>query len=222
MIYLFNSEEKITADIKEVYRYSGVKSVSIDKSTEAFVLEIKEELEKAASFKLCYTKNEFNEKELSFGIGEVKSTALLKNLKGCQSVYIFAATAGVEVDRIINRYSTLSPARAVIAQAVGAALVEGWCDLFCESIAKEEKLNGMFLRPRFSPGYGDFDINYQKNIINTLDATKYTGVTLTDSLMMVPTKSVTAVMGVSEINNGCALSGCEMCDKENCQFRRNL
>lgn len=221
MIYLFHTEEKITADIKEIYRYSGFKGNTPESDMLSIIKEIKEEIENAANCKLCYTKNELNYENLNFGIGDIHSKSLAKNLNGCESVYIFAATAGVDIDRIIRRYSALSPAKAVIAQATGVALIESLCNWFCKSIIKEEEKVGYYIRPRFSPGYGDFDISYQKEIINILGATKLTGITLTDSLLMVPTKSVTAVMGVSKTNNGCILSGCEVCNKTNCEFRRN-
>ena len=221
MIYLFQPNEKITADIKEVYRYSGIKDIPPDPYMEKTIKEIKEEIENAATLKLCYTKNTLDAISLNFGIGDVNSKSLKKNLCGCHEVYIFAATIGIDGDRIISRYSTLSPSKAVIAQGAGAALIESLCDCFCETIAKAEEKNSCFMRPRFSPGYGDFDIKHQKDIINILDASKYVGINLTDSLLMLPTKSVTAVMGISKNDNKCIVSGCENCNKINCEFRRN-
>ena len=219
MVYLFSINEKIETDIKDVYRYSGIKENN-DKNLQNAVLEVKKEVENAFTPTLCYTKISLENDTLNF-LGEpVNSKNLQKNLKDCESVYVFAATAGIEIDRIINKYLTLSPSRAVIAQGAGTAITEALCNLFCKKIAEEEIKNNNYLRPRFSPGYGDFSLEYQKNILDILSAQKLTGITLTDSLLMVPVKSVTAVMGVSKKDTSCNLSGCEMCNKKECIYKR--
>ena len=76
------------------------------------------------------------------------------------------------------------------------------------------------LRPRFSPGYGDFDIRYQKSIMRMLDCAKNIGLTMTDSYMMTPTKSVTAVIGASPVKERCPIAGCEACARTDCAYRR--
>ena len=78
----------------------------------------------------------------------------------------------------------------------------------------------LYLRPRFSPGYGDFDICYQEPIVRMLNCAKTIGLTLTDSFMMTPTKSVTAVIGISTQKDRCPISGCEVCTKKDCEYRR--
>lgn len=219
MVYLFSTNEKIEIDIKDVYHYSGIKENN-DKNLQKAVLEIKEEVENAFSPSLCYTKIPLENDCLDFLGDTINSKNLQKNLKDCESVYVFAATAGIEIDRIINKYLTLSPSRAVIAQGAGTAIIEALCDFFCKKIAEEERKNNNYLRPRFSPGYGDFSLEYQKNILDILSARKLAGITLTDSLLMVPVKSVTAVIGVSKKDTSCVLSGCEMCNKKECIYKR--
>ncbi len=219
MVYLFNLKEKVTADIKKVCRYLGIKTTLHEELYES-ILEVKKEIEDAARLSLCYTKLPLNPDCPDLNGEKFNSENLKKNLKGCREIYIFAATAGIEIDRIINRYLSSSPSKAVIAQASGTALIEKYCDLFCEKIAEEEKKRDRFLRPRFSPGYGDFNLSYQKNILDILSAQKYGGITLTDSLLMVPVKSVTAVIGVSDANAGCIISGCESCNKKDCIYKR--
>ena len=90
-----------------------------------------------------------------------------------------------------------------------------------EKLAFEMKQSYKYLRPRFSPGYGDFDINYQKKIVQLLDSAKQIGLTLTEGCMMVPTKSVTAFIGISDTNLTCHRAGCEVCTKEDCLYRRD-
>ena len=89
-----------------------------------------------------------------------------------------------------------------------------------ESIRAELEEEHLYLRPRFSPGYGDFDICYQEPVVRMLNCAKTIGLTLTDSFMMTPTKSVTAVIGISTQKDRCPISGCEVCTKKDCEYRR--
>jgi 5-methyltetrahydrofolate--homocysteine methyltransferase len=72
-------------------------------------------------------------------------------------------------------------------------VVRELCDEFCKDIKAELNVN---LKPRFSPGYGDLDLSCQKDIFKLLDCSKKIGLTLNDSLLMSPTKSVTAFVGI--------------------------
>lgn len=85
---------------------------------------------------------------------------------------------------------------------------------------KEYLEKGLYLRPRFSPGYGDFPLSAQKEILDGLEAGKRIGITLTEGYLMMPSKSVTAVIGVSRTPAACTIEGCEACGKKDCAFRR--
>ena len=148
-----------------------------------------------------------------------ESYNLSKNLKDCNNIILFAATLGTKVDMIIKKYSKMNMSYAVIMQAVSTTIIEEYCDICQKEI--ENSIDNKFLRPRFSPGYGDFSINYQKDIINLLQSPKKIGLMLTDSLMLIPSKSVTAVIGVSDIKQNCNIKGCEECVKLDCIYRRS-
>ncbi|MGN0818405.1 MAG: vitamin B12 dependent-methionine synthase activation domain-containing protein [Candidatus Coproplasma sp.] len=131
---------------------------------------------------------------LDLGFTRVKSYDLEKNLAGCNKIVMFAATAGIGIDRLIARYSVLSPARAAVLQAMGAALVEGWCDELHASFISEYGAN----KSRFSCGFGDLPLTLQRDIFAALCVTKNIGITLSDNCFMTPTKSVTAIIGIKE------------------------
>ena len=111
--------------------------------------------------------------------------------------------------------------KAVVLQACAAAMIEDYCDECQKKIADELLERGLYLRPRFSPGYGDFDINNQEKFVNILESSKKIGLSLTNSFILVPTKSVTAVMGITENEEKCHIKGCEVCTKKDCLFRRD-
>ena len=100
-------------------------------------------------------------------------------------------------------------------------LIEAFCNFLCEKLETEFKNKGFFLRPRFSPGYGDFEISYQRKIFDFLNCSKHIGVSLTESLIMTPSKSVSGVIGISVNDEKCEKQGCEECDKRNtCEYSR--
>ena len=210
--------EKVNIDTNEVLRYLGYGKNKADETALTLIEKCKKEMLENCSLKACYDIFDLSldDDMLKFGNIETESKSLKKNLKDCKKVVIFVATIGISTDRIIRKYSMTSPANAVVAQAVGAVMIEEWCDILCERL----KLNG-FLRPRFSPGYGDFSLEYQKKIFELLDCPRKIGVSLTDSLMMIPSKSVSAIVGISEIDIKCRISGCELCDKTECEYRRS-
>ena len=111
--------------------------------------------------------------------------------------------------------------RAVIYQAAAAAMIEAWSDEVNSRIIQEAAKEGLFCRPRFSPGYGDFSLAYQSDFARILRIQKEIGVSLTESMLMMPSKSVTAVIGLSRRDEKCVLHGCEVCSKANgCAFSR--
>ena len=153
---------------------------------------------------------------------DVVSRNLSRNLRGCSEVCLMAATLGLGPDRLVQRAEALGKmSRAVILQAAAAAMIEAYCDEVTEEIRREAASKGLFLRPRFSPGYGDFSLEHQTELFRILEVQKKIGVTLTGSLLMMPSKSVTAVIGLSKENTHCMVQGCEVCGKQDCSFRRN-
>ncbi len=191
--------EKVTIDIGESLRYLGYRKDAVTEQdiglVERFVPKVLENCSPVA----CYGRYPINVKEkdtILLPYGEVKSKDLGKNLAGCREIYIFAATIGAGFDRLIQRTKCLSLADAAIMQAIGATAVENVCDRLNERLKEEAKAEGKKLRPRYSPGYGDYTLENQKEIFKLLEPHRYAGITLTDSLLMVPEKSVTAVIGI--------------------------
>ena len=157
---------------------------------------------------------------LALGPLAVESAALRKNLAGCEEVILFAATLGVGGDRLIARSGAGRVSDAAVYQAAGAALIEEVCDLAWEELRRAGEAEGWHLRPRFSPGYGDFPLSCQRELLTLLRAPETIGLTTGESMLLLPTKSVTAVMGRSRMALPCHRTGCEACGKTDCAFRR--
>lgn len=182
----------------EVLRYAGCKDA--DTQILKLIDECLGEVKNAISFRVCSCEFsvEVQGKICDFKTFRISSEKLAKNLSGCNKAVVFAATVGVGIDRLISKYSYISPSKALIFQAIGAERIETLCDAFCSDI---EKKYGVKTKPRFSPGYGDLPIETQKDIFSMLDCERKIGLTLNDTLLMSPTKSVTAIVGIEENTN---------------------
>ena len=209
---------------KEAVRYLGYGKNAVDDKTLQEIQDSFRELERLADKKSIYRIFELSlkdENELKIGNVEIYSRNLRTNLKDCKQVVLFAATLGTEVDRLIRKMQVVDMAKAVVMQACAAVVLEEYCDELQEKIATQFSMEGKYIRPRFSPGYGDFSIQHQKAVLAMLEASKRIGVTMTDSYMLTPTKSVTAVIGIGDAEMNCNLNSCEECDKTDCTYRRS-
>ena len=208
---------------KEILRYAGCKS-----SQEELLRLLEECLQEVRSgYKgsVCYKEYPVMIEEglVKIGENEIFSKDLAKNLEGCKSVILFGATIGVQMDRLIARYSKISPSRAFMMQAIGTQQIEALCDTFCEEMEKEYDT---ILKPRYSPGYGDVPLEVQKLFFAHLDCAKHIGLSLNDSLLMSPSKSVTAFVGITDLERNSTnqkdrlkRNKCAMCQMMDCQYR---
>ena len=187
-------------DKNEILRYC--KAVA-DDATLSLVDDCIGEAEDKLSYNVCYARSfvKIEEDNVDLGFCSVKSHSLARCLEGCCEIIVFAATVGMGIDRLINRYSIISPSRAVIFQALGSERVEALCDAFCKDLKNSLTDSEESFRPRFSPGYGDLSLEVQRDIFDFLNPTSKIGVTLNENCFMLPQKSVTAIIGVKKNEN---------------------
>lgn len=196
-------------DRKEILRYMGCKTP--DETILSLVEECLREAMPALSYAVSYSLFPIKYKN------DISSKGLLKHLSDSDEIIIFAATIGVGIDRLISRYSRISPTKAVVFQAIGTERTEALCNAFCNEMKKKYGC----ITNRFSPGYSDWDIKDQKLIISVTDATKNLGICLNDSYLMSPSKSVTAVVGIKNTETE-EKNPCESCDNAGCIYRRKI
>ena len=147
-----------------------------------------------------------------------ESRNLAHHLRHCRDCVLYAVTLGAETDRILRRWSARSMAKASVGQAVCTAWLDELCAELCGGLAGE----GQYLTPPYSPGYGDWDLSVQEILLEMLSAHKRIGLTLTEGGMLVPEKSVTAVVGLSDREEDACGQKCMLCRKNDCLFRAVL
>ena len=216
MNILTKTYRDIPFDKAEILRYAGVRESTTEIDT--LLDECLKESEGIFIYKVCYGTFPLyiNGDKIDLSFTKTVSKALAKALKNSGNFILFAATAGFELDRLITRYSKISPSKALMFQAIGTERIESLCDAFCIDMEKEFGN----LTPRFSPGYGDLSLEIQKDFFKVLDPGRKIGATLNESLVMSPSKSVTAIVGISDCEEEANNHNCEKCNKTNCLFRR--
>ena len=183
---------------REILRYMRCREG--DKDVEALLDLCLEELLPQLSYKVCwriFPVHKTGEWGLDLGFMHTESYGLFQNLHGCEKFVLFAATIGLSPDRLIAKYGRVSPAKALFMQAIGAERIESLCDVFCGELSQKYGAEGFSTMPRFSPGYGDFPLESQKYVFQALDCHRKIGLSLNGSLLMTPSKSVTAIVGLS-------------------------
>jgi hypothetical protein len=205
----------------EVLRYLGYrKSMVISEETDALVDECIADLKKVIQPSSTFARFPITRHD---GILDIEgmiidSESLSRNLKDCDEVYLFAATAGIGIDRMIKRAELTNVAKAAIYQATGAEIVECICDELNDRLKERVAKEGLRLKPRFSPGYGDTSLELQKDFERLLHMSEI-GIHLNESLLMVPSKSVTAFIGITK-SQAKEKTGCAACTATNCTIRR--
>ena len=185
-------------DRREILRYAGVREGG--EELHSVLEELLSLSLPTLSYKVCYTELPLcrDGDMLDLGFAKVSSHSLGERLLGCERVVLFAATVGLGIDRIILRYGRLSESRALLAQAIGTERAEALCDTFCAELGERYESEGYFTAPRFSVGYGDLPLELQRDIFATLQPQRHIGLTLGESLIMSPSKSVTAIVGIGK------------------------
>lgn len=149
----------------------------------------------------------------------LRGNDIAEHLQGCFGVALLCATLGEGADRLLRKLQNEDMAKAVIADSMASAAIEQVCDEAEEKI--RERFRGKFMTWRFSPGYGDFPLEAQGDFLAAVNASRTVGVNLTDGGLLTPTKSVTAVIGISDKPINAARKGCGSClMKKRCNFRK--
>ena len=209
MALIFTVEKNLMTpderDYSEVARYLGYQKISVpDEQVSALIKEGSAELGQVIKPQAVYESFpvtvEYDEAagtgKVCFSDVTIPSKDLARNLRNCNTVYIFASTLGAATDTLIRRTQVTNAVKAAVLQAAGAMYIEKFVDLLNQKIGEEAQIAGKKARPRFSPGFGDVSLAVQKEFFRLLPCTKI-GLSLMDTLIMSPEKSVTAFVGLT-------------------------
>ncbi|MBR4096229.1 MAG: methionine synthase [Oscillospiraceae bacterium] len=207
----------------EAFRYLGIKGTP-DNATLQLADACEKMLLAEMTPKFCWSYTEIsdcqdNSVSLSGYTLSLDGNDISAHLEGCSGAVLLAATLGNNVDMLLRKTQTLDMAKAVILDAMASAAIERVCDEAEKEISA--RLENKHFTWRFSPGYGDFPIAVQKDFLTVLNAQKVIGLCASQSGMLTPTKSVTAVIGVHEKSVQQQKHSCESCNmRDRCNYRK--
>ncbi len=209
-------------DINEALRYMGCTKPVMSMAFEDIINQAHKQV--LENIRPLYTYKVFDIKECGAGV-EVLGTKLMlsgesvkAHLEGCNKAILMAATISIGVDRLIRMAQIQDMTYALALDSFASAAIEQVCDKV-ENIIKRDIQEG-YLTFRFGVGYGDLPIKLQKDFLNVLNAPKLIGLNATASHMLIPSKSVTAVIGLSDKPVKQTSRGCVTCNMyESCQYR---
>ena len=213
----------ITLKNSQVLRYLGYKGQELSQDLQAKIALLSQQTKNVLAPKNVVGRFEILMEESGVKLVDtglvLLGSDIKKHLEGCEECFIFCATVGGGVESLLRATQAISTADSLIVDAAATAAIEEYCDITEKSLRESLKSEGKFLTWRFSPGYGDFPFTQQPQILQLLQAQRYTGVVCAESCIMSPAKSVTAVMGIASSKPKNRKNSCETCqNKDNCNF----
>ena len=208
-----------TLNMNEILKYLGFRGQELTEEIAAQIKRCTDEVLAAATPRLTYRHAPLED-------GAVLGVTFAGNdiprmLEPCEEVVLFGATLGPGVERLMMRYEVVNAADSVIMDACASTAIENICNNFESDMRSAVEAEGRYLTDRFSPGYGDLPIAEQPKIFALLDMTRRIGVSLTPTTIMVPRKSVTAIMGIARTPQPHRPPDCEHCLMfRTCPFRK--
>ena len=214
----------ISVDIHEAYRYMGCHGKPDD--------NIENELKNAAALikahaaprvikKICDIDNADGISLKGTNL-KLDGQAIAALLHDCELCAIFCATVGNDIEALIRKWQLKDLAFASMLDACASSAVESLCDSVENELKQEYGAQGLHLTDRFSPGYGDLPLSIQPDFCAALDTARKIGVSVSESGIMIPRKSVTAIIGLSKFPQKHFNNGCQDCGlKAACKFREN-
>lgn len=199
-------------DRNEVARYLGWQRKPLPQEVCALIDACEAEL--LAQTEPRHLGRRFSLAELAFVSADLK-----RHLRDAQDAWLIAITLGSEADRLLRIWSVENMAKAAVGQACTAVLLDRSQEDYLLEL-KEQSRPGEHLLPAFSPGYGDFPLADQEKLLRLLDARRRLGVFLTSGGMLMPEKSVTAVVGITRQAAASCPVRCLGCGKRDCLFRK--
>lgn len=218
-------DSEYALDRGEILRYLGYRGQEIGPELDREIRRMGEECLRCAKPRYLYRvfPVELRGDAPVIGGVELLGEDIARHLRGAVSCAVMAATLGHEPERAMLRLGQRSTVSQVVFNAACTALIESVSDACEGEITRYAGERGLLTSYRYSPGYGDFPLTQQRQILGLLEAETRLGITLTDSMLMLPRKSVSALIGLYPQGSGVRRGGttCQTCENyENCEFRK--
>jgi len=208
---------------KEALRYLGYGQSAPDSKVQDLLDECEEVLRSIAKPRFVYKV--FDIEVMQEGVKVINTNLIMpgnsikEHLEGCEKAVLMGVTISLDVDRLLRKTQVNDMAKAVIIDSLASVAVEQACNKVEEFIKIElAEYNQTW---RFGVGYGDLPLNMQGDFLAVINASKQIGLSASKGDMLIPTKSVTAIIGLSKKDIVKTKRGCQTCNmKDSCTYRK--
>ena len=225
-----NIKNLIEINQGEVLRYLQYKNQDIDNSLSEKIKKCINQTKEIINPRFIFRKykikklkfsNEKNEVYFEGANLTLQSNDIYNLLLDCDECILMSATLGLEIEREIRKLTYTDLTKGIIIDACATTAIEEVCDIVQDNIAKNLLKEDKYITYRYSPGYGDLPIEKNLDINNLLNSQKEIGLTVTNSGIMIPRKSVVALIGVSRRKISNTKKSCENCsNRHNCNYKK--
>ncbi|HAN44403.1 MAG TPA: methionine synthase [Ruminococcaceae bacterium] len=214
-----------TVDNNEILRYLRYNGQQLDQEMQALIDECRELVVQKIAPKYAAASFSVEFKDGTAHIAgttlQISGDSIKKHLGGSSTCLLFAATLGGAIEREISLAKISNLTKAIVLDAACTAAIESYCDSLEPMLECEFVPDGYALNFRFGIGYGDVDISLQNEFCRVLDTQRKIGLTVSDSGILLPRKSVTAIYGIVPQTEKKPKTGCKACSNyQNCNFKR--
>lgn len=214
-------EKALQPDAEQALRYLGYAGAAPDESIKARLARGVEALLAVAAPLWTWRRLPLRDSEPVGATPFLAGEDICRHLAGCHAFLLLAVTLGAGVERRIRAAEATDMAEAVVLDALASALTEQYADEAEAILRAKTETDGAYLTGRYSPGYGDFSIAAQAPLLEELNAQRAIGLVVSGSGILLPRKSITAVLGVAAAPVAGRLAGCEHCALfEKCALRK--
>ena len=217
---------QIKINKKEVLRYLQYNNQQIEENLNLIVdnsIELtKEIINPKVVYKKC--KIDSHNKNMIYLPQEdivFESSDIYKLLENCQDCILICATLGLEIEREIRKFTYTNLTKGVILDACATTAIEEVCDMLQDKIEENLNKQGKYITMRYSPGYGDLSIEKNKDIVRVLNGHHTIGLTVNENGIMIPRKSVVAIIGISNKLINITKKSCDSCSNSStCKYKK--
>lgn len=149
-----------------------------------------------------------------FKLHKIVTSQLRKSKKAA----LFISTIGPAMETWAKKLSTEGDvALSYLVDTVASVTEEEVTDLLQDHIEKQMQMRGLKITNRYSPGYCDWSVSEQ-HLLFSFFPINFCGITLTESALMVPIKSVSGIIGIgTEVKK--VDYACDKCGMKDCTYR---
>ena len=197
----------------DIYEQMGYHGEEPDEATRKEVQAVLEEARPWLLPRFCYL---VVKEQPAFDMGKI----IRRQLRGSEAYALFICTSGTEYEAYLQRLKDNGDmVRVFIADALGSVIAEHCADQM--EICVQESIDklGWHHTNRFSPGYCGWHVS-QQQLLFPLFGGNTCGVSLTESSLMVPIKSVSGIIGLGEKVRKLEYT-CGLCDFKQCYKRKS-